>query len=81
YAIDPKIGMSIPLLEEMHIKSQMIKSASEVAAVVTAKKLNTSSTYTFSSANSLDWLITEEHVNETVLNAYREIGIEVITNK
>lgn len=81
YAIDPKIGMSIPLLEEMHIKSQMIKSASEVAAIVTAKKLNTSSTYTFSSANSLDWLITEEHVNETVLNAYREIGIEVITNK
>ncbi|MEK1831283.1 hypothetical protein AAAC51_26805 [Priestia megaterium] len=37
YAIDPKIGMSIPLLEEMHIKSQMIKSASEVAAIVTAK--------------------------------------------
>ena len=65
----------------MHIKSQMIKSESEVAAVVTAKKLNTSSTYTVSSANSLDWLITEEHVNETVLNAYREIGIEVITNK
>jgi DeoR/GlpR family transcriptional regulator of sugar metabolism len=81
YAIDPKIGMSIPLLEEMHIKSQMIKSASEVAAIVTAKKLNTSSTYTFSSANSLDWLITEAHVNETVLNAYRDIGIEVITNK
>ncbi|WP_028559075.1 DeoR/GlpR family DNA-binding transcription regulator [Paenibacillus pinihumi] len=78
YCIHPEIGLSVPFIEEMHVKRQMIASSSEVVAIATADKLGTSSSFIFSPANALSCLVTEPEVSAGTLAPYRELGITVM---
>ena len=79
YSLHPEIGISIPNYEEMFVKKIMIENSSEVAALVTAEKFGTSSSYIVAPANTLTFLITEATIPDETLSVYRKLGISVIT--
>jgi DeoR/GlpR family transcriptional regulator of sugar metabolism len=71
-------GISVPDLEEAHVKRAMIARAAEVAALALAEKLGTVSSYIVGPLSELTHLVTERAVPDEVLEPYRTMGITVV---
>jgi DeoR/GlpR family transcriptional regulator of sugar metabolism len=81
YSINPYVGMSVPDQEEAYVKRQMISVSTETAALVTAQKLGTVSSYVVTEASQLTYLVTEKNVNEELLLPYRKLGVTILQDK
>ena len=77
-SLHPEIGISVPDIEEAYVKRAMIASAAEVVAVAAAEKLNTAAPYIVEPLTALTHLVTERTVPDSILAAYRALGITVI---
>lgn len=78
YNIDPQIGISVPTLNEAFVKRKMADISTEVMGLVTADKLGTASNQIVTPVNVLTYLITEDIVSQSVINAYQKQHIIVI---
>ena len=72
------IGISIPNLEELHVKKAMITSAAEVAALASSEKIDTAFPYVVGSLKELDYLVTDSSVSDSTLVPYRDLGITIL---
>jgi DeoR/GlpR family transcriptional regulator of sugar metabolism len=77
-SLHPEVGISVPDLEEAHVKRAMIAGAAEVVALASAEKLGTAAPYIVGPLGDLTHLVTERSVEEESLAAYRALGITVI---
>jgi DeoR/GlpR family transcriptional regulator of sugar metabolism len=77
-SLHPETGISVPMLEEAHVKRAMINSAAEVVALASAEKLNTAAPYIVGPLTDLTHLVTESDVPTEVLTPYRARGITII---
>ncbi len=77
-SLHPDVGLSVPHLEEGHVKRAMIASAAEVAALATADKLGTATTYTVGPLSELTHLVTEAEISADTLAPYRKMGLSIV---
>ena len=77
-SLHPDVGISVPELEEAHVKRAMIASAAEVVALASAEKLGTAATYTVGALSELTHLVTDLSVSDKTLAPYQALGITVI---
>ncbi len=77
-SLHPEVGISVPDLEEAHVKRAMIAGAAEVVALASAEKLGTAAPYVVGPLGDLTHLVTERSVADEALEPYRALGITVI---
>jgi len=77
-AIHPEIGITTLHFDELPVKQAMLDSASQVVAVTTADKLGAVEPFVVASCARLDTMITERYVASGNINAYQQLGIEVL---
>ncbi len=77
-SVHPEVGLSVPNLDEAHVKRAMIMSAAEVVGLVTAKKLDTAAPYVVESLHALTYLVTSPRVSQDLLAPYRSLGLTMI---
>jgi len=77
-SLHPEAGISVPDLEEAHVKRAMIAGAAEVVALASAEKLGTAAPYIVGPLSELTHLVTERSVAEDSLAAYRALGVTVV---
>ena len=77
-SLHPEAGISVPDLEEAHVKRAMIAGAAEVVALASAEKLGTAAPYIVGPLSELTHLVTERSVAENALAAYRALGVTVV---
>jgi len=77
-SLHPQAGISVPDLEEAHVKRAMIAGAAEVVALASAEKLGTAAPYIVGPLSELTHLVTERSVPDEVLSAYRALGVTVV---
>jgi DeoR/GlpR family transcriptional regulator of sugar metabolism len=77
-SLHPEVGISVPDLEESHVKRAMIAGAAEVVALASSEKLGTAAPYVVGPLGELTHLVTERAVADEALAAYRAEGISVI---
>lgn len=76
--LHPEIGVSVHHLEEVYVKRAMIACAAEVAALVTAEKLSTATSYVVGPLREITHLITDIAVPDEALTPYAAQGITLI---
>jgi DeoR/GlpR family transcriptional regulator of sugar metabolism len=77
-SLHPEFGISVPDLEEAHVKRAMIAGAAEVLALAAADKLGTVAPYRVGPLSDLTHLVTESGVPDEVLGPYRAAGLTVV---
>ncbi|MFL5807309.1 MAG: DeoR/GlpR family DNA-binding transcription regulator [Roseiflexaceae bacterium] len=77
-SLHPEGGISVPDLEEAHVKRAMIAGSAEVVALASAEKLGTASPYLVGPIGDLTHIVTERGVPDGVLEAYRAHGITIV---
>jgi len=77
-SLHPEAGIGVPEVEEAQIKRAMIARSAEVAALVIADKLGTTSHYIVAPASSLTYLVTDSAADESALAPYRALGVTVM---
>jgi DeoR/GlpR family transcriptional regulator of sugar metabolism len=77
-SLHPEVGISVPDLEEAHVKRAMIAGAAEVVALATAEKLGTAAPYVVGPLHELTHLVTERVVPLETLAPYEALGVTVI---
>jgi DeoR/GlpR family transcriptional regulator of sugar metabolism len=77
-SLHPEVGISVPELEEAHVKRAMIAGSAEVAALASAEKLGTAAPYIVGPLAELTHLVTERAVPEEALAPYRALGVTVV---
>jgi DeoR/GlpR family transcriptional regulator of sugar metabolism len=77
-SLHPEDGVSVPDLEEAHVKRAMIAGSAEVVALASAEKLGTASPYIVGPIGDLTHIVTERSVPDAILEAYRLHGITII---
>jgi DeoR/GlpR family transcriptional regulator of sugar metabolism len=77
-SLHPQDGISVPDLEEAHVKRAMIAGAAEVVALASAEKLGTAAPYIVGPIGDLTHIVTEREIPDEVLAAYRAQGITLI---
>jgi DeoR/GlpR family transcriptional regulator of sugar metabolism len=80
-SLHPEAGIGVPEVEEAQIKRAMIARSAEVAALVIASKLGTTSPYIVAPASSLTYLVTDCAADPSALDSYRVLGVTVIVGK
>lgn len=80
-SLHPDAGIGAPEVEEAQIKRAMIARSAEVAALVIADKLGTTSPYIVAPASSLTYLVTDGAADPSLLAPYRALGVAVIVGK
>ena len=80
-SLHPEIGISVPNLEEAHVKRAMIAGAAEVVALAGAEKLGTAVPYIVGPLSDLTHLVTERTVSDEILAPYRAQGITIVREK
>jgi DeoR/GlpR family transcriptional regulator of sugar metabolism len=80
-SLHPEIGISVPDLEEAHVKRAMIAGAAEVVALAGAEKLGTAAPYIVGPLSDLTHLVTERTVSDEMLAPYRAQGITIVREK
>jgi DeoR/GlpR family transcriptional regulator of sugar metabolism len=80
-SLHPEIGISVPDLEEAHVKRAMIAGAAEVVALAGAEKLGTAVPYIVGPLSDLTHLVTERTVSDEMLAPYRAQGITIVREK
>ncbi|KAF1032024.1 MAG: Glycerol-3-phosphate regulon repressor [Pseudomonas sp.] len=77
-ALHPKVGISSLHFEEVAVKQAMLDSASHVVAVTLADKLDAVEPFVVAPCSRIHTLITEWHVPMGSVEAYEQLGVEVI---
>jgi DeoR/GlpR family transcriptional regulator of sugar metabolism len=77
-SLHPQDGISVPDLEEAHVKRAMVAGAAEVVALASAEKLGTAAPYIVGPIGDLTHIVTEREVPEEVLAPYQAQGITII---
>lgn len=77
-SLHPEVGISVPDLEEAHVKRAMISGAAEVVALASAEKLGTAAPYVVGPLADLTHIVTERSVPDHILAPYRAQGITII---
>jgi len=77
-SLHPHDGISVPDLEEAHVKRAMIAGAAEVVALASAEKLGTAAQYIVGPIGDLTHIVTEREIPGEVLAAYQAQGITLI---
>jgi DeoR/GlpR family transcriptional regulator of sugar metabolism len=78
-SLHPEVGISVPNLDEAHVKRAMIVGAAEVVALASAEKLGTAAPYVVGALSDLTHLVTEPTVSSKVLAPYKALGITVVS--
>jgi DeoR/GlpR family transcriptional regulator of sugar metabolism len=76
--LHPEIGVTVPDIEERHVKAAMIEGAAEVVALADADKLGTAMPFVVAPLREVTHLVTDAAVDDSALSPYRALGIEVI---
>ena len=77
-SLHPQDGISVPDLEEAHVKRAMVAGAAEVVALASAEKLGTAAPYIVGPIGDLTHIVTEREVPQEAVAAYQAQGITVI---
>lgn len=77
-AISPEEGLSSPNPFTAQTKRTMIRGAREVIVVADYTKLGRLTTYSVAPVESISTLVTDDKADESVLDAFRAAGVEVI---
>lgn len=77
-ALHPQVGISSLHFEEVAVKQAMLDSASHVIAVTLADKLDAVEPFVVAPCSRIHTLITEWHVPMGSVEAYEQLGVEVI---
>lgn len=77
-SLHPEIGISVPELDEIHVKRAMIANSAEVVALADAEKLGTATAFVIAPIHELTHLVTERSVPDEALAPYRMHNITVI---
>ena len=80
WSIHPEVGISLPNFEEARVKRAMIESADRVLALASAEKLGTVSSFGVAPASAFTHLVTESAVPDEILDPFRKLGLEVVTD-
>ncbi|WP_442941204.1 hypothetical protein [Nostoc sp.] len=80
-SLHPEIGISVPNLDEAHVKRAMIAGSAEVVGLVTAEKLDTAAPYLVESIRALTYLVTAPTVSNNMLSAYKALGLTIIRDE
>ncbi len=80
-SLHPEVGISVPNLDEAHVKRAMIAAAAEVVGLATAQKLDTAAPYVVESIHALTYLVTAPTVSEEMLAAYKALGLTIIQDE
>ncbi len=80
-SLHPEVGISVPSLNEAHVKRAMIARSAEVVGLATATKLDTAASYVVQSIQALTYLVTAPTVANEMLIAYKNLGLTVIRNE
>ena len=78
-AIDPQWGLSTPHLETADVKGKMIQNSREVILLADSSKIGRTSLARFAQMEQVNALITDSEADPEILEALREMGIEVYT--
>jgi DeoR/GlpR family transcriptional regulator of sugar metabolism len=76
--LHPSIGISVPDIEERHVKAAMIEGAAEVVALADSEKLGTVMPFVVAPLDAITHLVTDGGVGDEALAPYLAAGIEVI---
>ncbi|CAH1058891.1 DeoR/GlpR family DNA-binding transcription regulator [Paenibacillus pseudetheri] len=77
--LDSKVGITVPSYEESIIKNQLFEQSSLVLAIATKEKLEKISSFFVADVSSLDYLITENSVDNKTIDTYTKLGVNVVT--
>jgi len=77
-SLHPQPGISVPDLEEAHVKRAMIAGAAEVVALASAEMLGTAAPYIVGPLSALTHLVIERSVAHEALAPYKALGITVV---
>jgi DeoR/GlpR family transcriptional regulator of sugar metabolism len=77
-SVHPEVGITVPGLEESHVKRAMIAGAADVIAVASAEKLGSAAQYVVGPIGELTHLVTDRSVAQEALEPYRALGVEVV---
>jgi DeoR family fructose operon transcriptional repressor len=83
-AISPKLGMSVPIINEGHIKKAMIKSAREAYFLVDSEKFGTRLLYNIGQIKPEYTIITDSKIKEETLKNYENLikkGLKIVYKK
>ncbi|MDR1764576.1 MAG: DeoR/GlpR family DNA-binding transcription regulator [Lachnospiraceae bacterium] len=78
YGIHPEFGLTIPYQPEVGIKRQFIAVSGQVISLVNPTKFNTVSKFFLSELEGISTLVTDEGVEDAVLEEYRARGLECV---
>jgi DeoR/GlpR family transcriptional regulator of sugar metabolism len=76
--LHPEIGVTVPDIEERHVKAAMIEGAAEVVALADADKLGTMMPFVVAPLREVTHLVTDVDIDDVALAPYRALGIAVI---
>jgi DeoR/GlpR family transcriptional regulator of sugar metabolism len=76
--LHPQIGVTVPDIEERHVKAAMIDGAAEVYALADADKLGTEMPFVVAPLEAVTHLVTDGSAGDDALAPYRACGIEVV---
>ena len=74
-------GIGVAEVEEAQIRRATIPRSAEVAALVIADKLGTTSPYIVAPATSPTYLVTDGAADPSALSRYRALGVRVIVKE
>jgi len=77
-SLHPDLGITVPDVEEAHVKRAMIAAADQVAALASAEKLGTAATHIVAPISALTYLVTDDSVTDEVLDGYRASGVTIL---
>lgn len=80
-SLHPEVGISVPNLDEAHVKRAIIAGSAEVVGLVTAEKLDTAAPYLVESIRALTYLVTAPTVSNNMLSAYKALGLTIIRDE
>lgn len=76
--IHPQEGLSTGDLEEAHIKRALSGRAAETFVLASSEKLGAVSPYLIAPTGEVSGMIVERRVPDDLVNAYRDLGLEVV---
>lgn len=77
--VDPRAGFTEYSLDDARIKQAALRSAKRSVVVAEASKLGKIAFARVGSVDAVDALVTDEGADRRVLNALRDLGIEIVT--
>lgn len=76
--LHPEIGITVPDIEERHVKAAMIDGAAEVVALADADKLGAAMPFVVAPLRRVTHLATDAAPGDPALDPYRALGLEIL---